>query len=226
MRKRYSALILILFLAIISFSSQSALAEELYLTANLHLVSDQWTVQEWGNQVNVVVNGAGEYTLTYYGKISDVQMLCIDIPNGDAVLKATGLGLVDLKIYADGTPVAVDVPRIQVSDPESMGSYYIEVYKAVGSGYSAPIVSSDRLACEEELKIVFTIGKMQGSVGPSEIPTEPTTTPTPTTEAEGDLPPVLQIQQQSQWLVPVLVFSAGGIAAVSAAIVYILRKKK
>lgn len=132
-------------------------------TTKLGYADPNWAVQEWGDNVNTVVSGAGSYNLTWNvpegSAAKSAVVFVVDIEGAAADLLADGkaFNLTALKVTADGTELAVDMSKVVTGDIEEKGNYRIEIYNEYGTTKEAAPVDITKLSASKTLSIDFTL---------------------------------------------------------------------
>lgn len=124
--------------------------------ATLGYATSDWSVSEWGDNVNTTVTGAGTYTLSWDlpegTAITDALVFVVDIVGAGS----EGYALTDLSVTADGEEIAVDMAKVATGDLEEKGNFRIEIYNEYGpTKEDAPIDTA--LAASGNLTVTFTI---------------------------------------------------------------------
>ena len=70
MTKRVLSMVLALIMMLGCLAGIAVSAEETAYTAKLGFANSDWSAQEWGDNVNTTVTGAGTYTLSWDGAAS------------------------------------------------------------------------------------------------------------------------------------------------------------
>ena len=127
-------------------------------TAKLGFANSDWSAQEWGDNANTTVGGAGEYSVSWNGAASNALVFVVDIEGAAADFAAEGLGLTALSVVADGVEIPVDLSKVAVGDLEEKGNYRIEIYNEYGSTKENAPVDPNAVAFASNLTVNFTIG--------------------------------------------------------------------
>ncbi len=131
--------------------------------AKLGYADPAWGVQEWGDNVNVNVNGSGTYTLSWdlaEGQaVNSAVVFVVDVVGASADLLADGkkINLTDLKVKVDGADLAVDMSKVVTGDIEENGNYRIEIYNEYGTTKEAPSIDITKLVAAKNLTVEFTV---------------------------------------------------------------------
>lgn len=182
MCKRVLSVILLCILLLSCWIVQPICAEEGYQVL-LGYANGNWSVQEWGVNVNTSFTGAGTYSLTFHGASADTRFLMIDIVGAAEDFAAGNLWLTALSVLVDGNEIPIDISKVITGDPETKGNFHIEIYNVHGITGNDPPLDPSALHFTNNLTVIFSIGALStdkestdaptGSTDP-EIPTMPT----------------------------------------------------
>ena len=138
-------------------------AEKIDAVAVLGFADGNWEPQttftpgEGAVQTDVV---NGENTLVYNTfaadgmKIESAAVFVVDLI--DCADKLKDLKITNVKVFVDGTELAVDQTKLQKGDIEGKNNYRIEIYNDYGNTKSDPAIDRTKLTAESELKVTFT----------------------------------------------------------------------
>lgn len=161
--KKVLTVVMSFVLLLAGFAVLPVQAEREGYKASLGYADPNWAVQEWGDNVNTMVTGAGTYTLSWdlaEGQaVNGAVVFVVDLAGAAADLLAQGkeFNLTDLKVKADGTELAVDMSKVVTGDIEEKGNYRIEIYNEYGTTKEAAPIDITKLSASKTLSIDFTL---------------------------------------------------------------------
>ncbi|MBQ8967851.1 cellulase family glycosylhydrolase [Ruminococcus sp.] len=102
-----------------------------------------------------LVSGANELVFSgFSGKTPEgATVFVIDII--DAADKLKDLKISDVKVFVDGTEIAVDQSKLAMGDLEGKNNYRIEIYNAYGNTKNASPIDVSKIKAANELKVTF-----------------------------------------------------------------------
>ncbi len=107
----------------------------------------------------VVLDGAAQQAATGVESGAGAMVFCVDMLG--MVSAATEVGkevvLTDVKLFADGTEVAIDASKVVYGDIEEKGNFRIELYNEYGSTKADPCYDFTTFSWSTELKVQFTL---------------------------------------------------------------------
>ena len=157
MTKRVISVALALLLIVACFAGVAVSAETASYTAKLGFANSDWSAQEWGDNANTTVTGAGTYTVSWNGAASDALVFVIDIAGAGADFAAAGLELTALSVAVDGVEVPVDLSKVVTGDLELNGNYRIEIYNEYGSTKADAPIDPAAVTFATNLTVTFTL---------------------------------------------------------------------
>lgn len=157
--KMRKLLAIVMCVAMVMAIAVAASAEEVSYNATLGFANSDWSIQEWGTNVNTTVTGPGTYTLTFTpsAPVSDALVFVIDIVGAGAAFTEAGYTVTNVTLTADGVTVPVNMPKLVTGDLENNGNFRIEIHNEYGSTKEDPAINYSTLAFSESLVISFTI---------------------------------------------------------------------
>ena len=156
MTKRVLSIALALMIMITCCAGLTVVAEEGY-TAKLGFANSDWSVQEWGDNVNTTVTGPGTYTLSWDAAASDALVFVVDIAGAGADFAAAGIELSALTVTADGVEVPVDFSKVVSGDLEGNGNFRIEIYNEYGTTKADAPLDPAAVSFASNLTVTFTL---------------------------------------------------------------------
>ena len=157
MIKRVISIALALMLALACFAGVIASAEPASYTAKLGFANSDWSAQEWGDNANTTVTGAGDYSISWNGAASNALVFVVDIAGAGADFAAAGLKLSALSVVVDGVEIPVDLSKVVTGDLENNGNFRIEIYNEYGSTKENAPVDPAAVSFATNLTINFTL---------------------------------------------------------------------
>ncbi len=157
MIKRVISIALALMLVVACFAGITVSADDGY-TAKLGYANSDWSAQEWGDNVNTTVTGAGDYSVSWDGAASDALVFVIDIVGAGADFQAAGLELTALSVTVDGTELPVDLSKVVTGDIEENGNWRIEIYNEYGSTKENAPIDPATVTFASNLTVNFSLG--------------------------------------------------------------------
>ena len=137
----------------------------------LGYANGNWSVQEWGVNVNTSVTGAGTYSLTFNAASADTSLLVMDIVGAAEDFASGNIRLTALSILVDGNEIPVDISKVITGDTEGKGNFHIEIYNAHGMTGEDPPLDPSALHFTNNLTVIFTIGVLSTDTDPTDDPT-------------------------------------------------------
>lgn len=162
MKKKFTKMLSVMFaltLFLSLFATVPVSAAENEFAAKLGFANSDWSAQEWGDNANTTVKGAGTYTLSWDGAASDALVFVVDIEGAQTALSAEGktYSLTALTVTADGTDLGVDLSKVVTGDLEEKGNWRIEIYNEYGTTKENPPVDPATVTFASNLTVTFTI---------------------------------------------------------------------
>ena len=157
MTKRVLSMVLALIMMLGCLAGIAVSAEETAYTAKLGFANSDWSAQEWGDNVNTTVTGAGTYTLSWDGAASNALVFVVDIGGAGAAFAAANLQLTALTVAVDGVEIPVDLTKIVTGDLENNGNFRIEIYNEYGSTKADPGIDPAAVSFATNLTVTFTL---------------------------------------------------------------------
>lgn len=114
----------------------------------------------------VVLDGVAQQTATGVESGAGAMVFCVDMLGMAAAAATAGkeVVLTDVKLFADGSEVAIDASKVLYGDIEEKGNFRIEIYNEYGSTKADPCYDFTTFSWTTELKVQFTLDVVDKAV--------------------------------------------------------------
>ena len=157
MTKRVLSIALALIMVLGCMAGIVVNAEETGYTAKLGFANSDWSVQEWGDNVNTTVTGPGTYTLSFDGASTNALVFVVDVAGAGADFAAAGIELSALTVAVDGVEIPVDLSKVVTGDLEQNGNFRIEIFNEYGSTKADAPIDPNAVNFATNLTVTFTL---------------------------------------------------------------------